>query len=160
MKVFDKTLATLERALDARLLRQNALAGNIANANTPGYTPKDIDFEAAMASAPREPAAPGASGSTSVLTEPGSAAGLGTSASEPLPLDAPRPALQSLGPGDTSASPLVGAAGASPGLDGNAVDLDRAMVALAQNALQYTAAARAAGKKLAILRYVASDGTG
>ena len=42
--------------------------------------------------------------------------------------------------------------------DGNAVDLDRAMVALAQNGLQYAASAKAAGKKLAILRYVASDG--
>jgi flagellar basal-body rod protein FlgB len=32
------------------------------------------------------------------------------------------------------------------------------MVALAQNGLQYSASAKAAGKKLAILRYVASDG--
>ncbi len=48
--------------------------------------------------------------------------------------------------------------GAAPGLDGNAVDLDRTTAAIAENALQYGAAAKAAGKKLAILRYVASDG--
>ena len=34
------------------------------------------------------------------------------------------------------------------------------MVAMAENGLQYGAAARAAGKKLAILRYVANDGNG
>jgi len=34
------------------------------------------------------------------------------------------------------------------------------MVAMAENALQYGASARAAGKKLAILRYVVSDGNG
>jgi flagellar basal-body rod protein FlgB len=32
------------------------------------------------------------------------------------------------------------------------------MVAMAENALQYASSARAAGKKLAILRYVVSDG--
>jgi hypothetical protein len=30
---------------------------------------------------------------------------------------------------------------------------------MAENALQYSASARAAGRKLAILKYVASDGT-
>ncbi len=54
--------------------------------------------------------------------------------------------------------PLTAASGSAPGIDGNAVDADRALVALAENALQYGAVARAAGKKLAILRYVASDG--
>jgi hypothetical protein len=34
------------------------------------------------------------------------------------------------------------------------------MVALAENGMQYGASARAAGKKLAILRYVSSDGNG
>jgi flagellar basal-body rod protein FlgB len=38
------------------------------------------------------------------------------------------------------------------------VDLDRTMGAIAENAIQYGAAAKAAAKKLAILRYVASDG--
>ena len=50
--------------------------------------------------------------------------------------------------------------GAVAGLDGNSVDLDRTMVALAENGLQYGTAARAAGKKLAILKYVANDGIG
>ena len=48
MKIFDRTLGTLERALDARLLRHNVLAGNLANADTPGFVPRDVDFAAAM----------------------------------------------------------------------------------------------------------------
>ncbi len=50
--------------------------------------------------------------------------------------------------------------GAAPGIDGNAVDLDRTLVAVSENALQYGASAKAAGKKLGILRYVANDGNG
>lgn len=50
--------------------------------------------------------------------------------------------------------------GAVAGLDENSVDLDRTMVAMAENSLQYGAATRAAGKKLAILKYVANDGIG
>ena len=50
--------------------------------------------------------------------------------------------------------------GTSPSIDGNAVDLDRTMAGMAENSLQYGASARAAGKKLAILRYVVSDGQG
>ena len=42
MKLFDATLGHLEHALDTRLLRQNTLAGNIANADTPGYQPRDL----------------------------------------------------------------------------------------------------------------------
>jgi flagellar basal body rod protein FlgB len=45
-------------------------------------------------------------------------------------------------------------------LDGNRVDLDRTMAELATNGMQYNAGARVAGKKLAILRYVSSDGNG
>lgn len=119
MKLFDKTLTTLERALDVRLARQNVLSGNLANANTPGYKPVDLDFGRAMAHL--ESAGEGASAASSVAA-------------------------------------LTTAAAASEGLDGNAVDLDRTMVDLAQNSLQYGASAKAAQKKLAILRYVASDG--
>jgi flagellar basal-body rod protein FlgB len=53
----------------------------------------------------------------------------------------------------------VSTRGAAAGFDRNAFDVDRALAAVAENAIQYGAAARAAQKKLAILRYVASDGT-
>ena len=159
MSLFDPTLKTLERALDARLLRHNVLAGNLANANTPGFIPRDIDFEAAMRrslqpAAPGAPSpAPGAGGILLASFDPRGGAPLrATSADLPLSLS------------DTSAegglgSPIVAAPSTGAGLDGNAVDVDRALSALAENAIQYGASARAAQKKLAMLRYAASDGT-
>ncbi len=111
MRIFDATLTTLERSLDVRLSRQAVLAADLANANTPGFVQRDLDFAAAMAAAPGTP--------EQFITE----------------VD-----------------------GGSPGLDGNAVDVDRASAALAQNALQYGAAAKAVARKLAILKYAASDG--
>jgi len=140
MRIFDSTLSTLERALDVRLARQNLLAGNLANADTPGFVPVDVDFDAAMAQA-AAPTSPRASGpEAGHIPIEGTVAG-SAAASSPSDL------------------PLTSAAASAPGIDGNAVDADRALVAIAENALQYGAVARAAGKKLALLRYVASDGT-
>ncbi|HVE83614.1 MAG TPA: flagellar basal body rod protein FlgB [Myxococcales bacterium] len=136
MSLFDTTLWALERALDARLLRHTALAGNLANANTPGYQPRDVDFQAVL--------------QQEQLSLPAPAAALAAEGR----LSVPVPAV----PGLSGAPPIAAATGAAAGMDGNKVDPDRTLAAIAQNALQYGAAARAAGKKLAILRYVASDG--
>lgn len=146
MKLFDKTLSIMERSLDVRLDRQTVLAGNLANADTPGFAPKDVDFQVAMASA--EIANP------SMPPELRAAASAAGTAATPMPeMGAPPTA----GMGET---PIIDGKGTTPSLDGNSVDVDRTMVAMAQNAIQYGATARAAGKKLAILRYVASDGAG
>jgi len=143
MKLFDTTLARLERSLDVRLARHNVLSANVANVDTPGYTAKDVDFKAAMAAANSGSAAAPAGSMTLASTDDShmGTGAVGTSGRAPD-------------------MPLVDAAGSSPSLDGNKVDLDRTMVALAENGLQYGASARAAGKKLAILRYVSSDGNG
>ncbi len=48
----DSTTSTLlALALDATQMRQQAIAQNIANANTPGFKPLSVRFEAQMASA-------------------------------------------------------------------------------------------------------------
>jgi flagellar basal-body rod protein FlgB len=47
---------------------------------------------------------------------------------------------------------------AEPGVDGNQVDIDTTMSNLAQNAMQYNAAARAISKKISLLKYVSTDG--
>ena len=133
MKIFDSTLNTLERSLDVRLTRHNVLAGNLANVDTPGYKPKDVDFAAAMSAA-------GAGPSGLSATDGGH--------------------LGALGGGMGDDIPLVEGGGESAGMDGNRVDLDRTMASLAENGMQYGASARAASKKLAILRYAAGDGQG
>jgi len=43
--------ANIERYMDLVSFRQKLVAGNIANADTPGYTTKDIDFQAEYQSA-------------------------------------------------------------------------------------------------------------
>ena len=132
MKLYGGSLETLEHALDVRGQRHTVLAGNLANADTPGFSPVDIPFEQAMQDAARAAA------------DADAAEASGETASAPRPLES------------VESDALATAAG----LDGNRVDVDRTLAALAENGLQYTASARAAGKELAILRYVVSDGAG
>ena len=142
MKLFDATLGRLERSLDVRLARHSVLAGNLANVDTPGYQPKDVDFATAMASASGS-----ANAGTSVVQTTRSghmSAAVGTG----------------IGGSQSGDVPIIEVAGDAGTLDGNHVDLDRTMAAMAENGLQYGAGAKAAGKKLAILRYVSSDGNG
>ncbi len=140
MRVFDNTLSRLERALDVRLVRQNVLGANVANVDTPGFRPKDVDFTATMA------AIDGAAKNDGGVTQPSQ------------PTAGP---VESQSQGISAKDlPIVDVPAGGASFDGNTVDLDRTMVAMAENALQYGASARAAGKKLAILRYVVSDGNG
>ena len=44
-QIFDRTLRALESSLNARLVRHNVTSANIANAETPGYVAKKVDFE-------------------------------------------------------------------------------------------------------------------
>jgi flagellar basal-body rod protein FlgB len=142
MKLFDTTLTRLQQSLDVRLVEHNVLAGNIANADTPAYRPKELNFSEAMAAAQQE-----ANASALAITDGRHLGGDGGGGG----LDGSRATM--------AATNLVrDGAGTSPSIDGNQVDLDRTMAGLAENSLQYGASARAAGKKLAILRYVVSDG--
>jgi flagellar basal-body rod protein FlgB len=54
MQLFDTTQLVLERALYGASMRNAAIGSNIANANTPGYAPKDVDFHGALAAALQE----------------------------------------------------------------------------------------------------------
>jgi flagellar basal-body rod protein FlgB len=48
LPLFDITHVALERALSGASLRQKTLTENLANANTPGYQRKDVDFHTAL----------------------------------------------------------------------------------------------------------------
>ncbi len=140
MKIFDTTLTRLEQSLDVRLVEHNVLAGNVANADTPGYRPKELDFTQAMAAAQQ----------VSVSD--------GMAATDPRHMDASGGAMEGSRATNAATMMIRQGGGASPSIDGNEVDVDRVMAGLAENGLQYGASAKAAGKKLAILRYVVSDG--
>ena len=51
MELFDTTQIGLERALTGASLRQEAIASNIANVNTPGYRRQDVDFQSTLQAA-------------------------------------------------------------------------------------------------------------
>lgn len=45
MKLFDRTIEFMSRALDLRTARHKVLSNNIANAETPDFVPQDIPFQ-------------------------------------------------------------------------------------------------------------------
>jgi flagellar basal-body rod protein FlgB len=49
--LFDTTQLALERAIEGAGKRHQALAANLANANTPGYQRVDVDFHGALSAA-------------------------------------------------------------------------------------------------------------
>ena len=101
------------QALLLRSERQRLLASNIANADTPGYVGRDMDFATALRQA---------SGSAK--------AELATTQGGHLP------------GGPNARSELVYAAHSQASLDGNSVDLDRERASFADNSVKYEATLR------------------
>jgi len=59
MALVDSTQQLLEAAMRGSWQRETALTNNIANADTPGYRPQEVDFETALQSAVSGGEAPG-----------------------------------------------------------------------------------------------------
>ena len=51
MSLFDNTQLGLERAISGSAMRQQVIANNLANAETPGFQRSDVDFHATLAQA-------------------------------------------------------------------------------------------------------------
>jgi flagellar basal-body rod protein FlgB len=51
VSLFDNTQLALERAVSGASMRQEVLANNLANAETPGFQRSDVDFHTALAQA-------------------------------------------------------------------------------------------------------------
>ena len=115
-----------ETALSLRSTRQELLASNIANADTPNYKARDVDFAAALKGALAK-----AGGSAPALTgtAPQHLAGKGTAA-------AAGGKVATLPDG----TPLLYRAPAQGAVDGNTVDMDLERNAFADNAIRYEAA--------------------
>lgn len=155
----DAEFAFGREALDVRATRQALLSANIANADTPGYLARDVDFSASLAGALRQAGATTAPG---VAGGAGSAAGMTTAASggsNGVPLAMTQPAgvtsgmtmaateaghmagnaklIPTGGPTQQYSSPLMYRNPTQPALDGNTVDLDTERVHFADNALHF-----------------------
>jgi flagellar basal-body rod protein FlgB len=51
VNLFDNTELGLQAAIRGADMRQTVLSQNLANANTPGYVSKDVDFQSTLAAA-------------------------------------------------------------------------------------------------------------
>lgn len=133
-EVFDKTLRALAASAQMRQLKQGVLSSNIANAETPGYKAKKIDFEGELARA---------------LKNEGMAK---LASSEPGHFSVGESELNHLQP-EIYDNPEVEVSN-----DGNTVDLQREMSEMLENNIMYRAATQLINKKLATLKYAANDG--
>lgn len=111
--LIDSAFAFQERALQVQGYRQQVLASNIANADTPNYKARDIDFAKALRQAQGGP------GVSLAMTSPGH-------------LDAGG------GNGMAGVRPQYRSA-VQPSIDGNTVDTNIEQAQFAENALHYMA---------------------
>jgi flagellar basal-body rod protein FlgB len=132
--LFDKTTSALGTALNMRLLRHNITSANIANAETPNYKAKKLDFEEALARAVDT------DGLKSMNTSDEAHFALGAG-----PIHSLTPEIYENPEGAVNN-------------DRNNVDLEREMAALSENNIHYKAALQLINKKLAALRYAVSEG--
>ena len=116
------------KALVLRAERQRVIASNIANADTPGYAGRDINFKQAMSAATGSATAtlrtaPNAEGARSGITH-----------SRHIPIQASTTSLD--------ATKLDYTVQTQPAMDGNSVDMDRERASFTDNAIRYEATLR------------------
>ena len=117
----DRLFNVHQAALGARAYRSQVLASNIANADTPGFKARDIDFKAALAQALG-----------------------GANLAAPAPSALVRTSTRHMGAGGTQGAempnaPLVYRTVAQASIDNNTVDVNVERAQFADNALRYEA---------------------
>lgn len=112
------------RALLLRAERQKVIAGNIANADTPGYAARDFDFKSALAEAT------------------GSAPATATAAPAVATTHAGHLGGPAAGGARIDSTALKYRRTEQPSVDANTVDLDRERAQFADNAVRYEAGLR------------------
>ena len=131
---FDPVIGALNTSLNLRLLSQNVISSNIANADTPGYKSQSVEFESALRDAL------GTGDKLGVVeTNPHHIAHHQTDPVHPEIYEDPN-GVESL--------------------DGNTVDRGAEMAKLAENQLLYDASVEMLKKKLGMLKYAISEGGG
>lgn len=109
----DQELAFTQTALTLRAKRQEVLAANLANSDTPNYKARDLDFASALRSAMA-----------------GTGGGLGMARTSERH-------IAGLGAGGSADAALKYRSAVQPSLDGNTVDPDVERGHFADNAMQY-----------------------
>ncbi len=138
--LFNSTIELLGKSVDLRAKSQNLIASNIANAETPNFTPKSLAFEDELQGALKSGLR---TGSTPAITNPrhiqirNSGAGGG---------------LQSV------SGKIVETPSKTPGKDGNSVELENEMGKMVENQVMFNASVQMLSKKFESLR-IAIKGT-
>ncbi|MBC7331025.1 MAG: flagellar basal body rod protein FlgB [Synergistetes bacterium] len=131
--LFDRTTRVLEKTLDALSLRQEVIANNIANVNTPDYRRKEVTFEEelkeALSESPRR--------IKGYITHPNH-----------IPIPQPQLTLERVEPQVWERNDLFFRN------DKNGVDIDTELAELAKNSMKYSAVSRTLARKFAILDIV------
>ena len=134
--IFDTTINLLGKSLDLRAHNHNRISANIANAETPGYTPTALSFEKELQGA---------------LRNRGEATPSVTNVRHiPLRGDA--------GSIDMVQGSVVETPAGSPGLDGNGVELENEMGRMVENQIMYNADVQFLSKKFAALTLAIKGG--
>lgn len=131
--LFDRLSSTLEHGLDFRLERQNMIAANMANTDTPGYTPVELNFEEALQRHLGGDDPPGLRHTDSLH----------------------RGSNPGVPEGDVEFDYF-----SLPDADGNSVDIDHEMGKVAENQLMYRATTQVYSKRMAMLKYAIAEGQG
>jgi flagellar basal-body rod protein FlgB len=129
MDVNDKTLKALTTALNFREMRQELISSNVANANTPGFKAKKLDFEEALARALD------VDGQMQMNATDGRHYNVGNGGFnnlEPEIYDNPNGVVSE---------------------NGNTVDVEAEMAQMAENKLMYDALVQLINKKMGIMKY-------
>ncbi|GAB4016632.1 MAG: flagellar basal body rod protein FlgB [Bdellovibrio sp.] len=132
MKVEDKTIKALATSLKFRQMRQEILSSNVANAETPGYKAKRIDFEEALSRALD------VDGALSMQTSDDRHFDVGSGGFSNL-----QPEIYEDPNGIVSEN-------------GNTVDVEQELARMAENKLLYDASVQLLNKKLGMLKYATS----
>jgi len=145
--LIDPTTRVLTAALDGFASREQAIASNIANVDTPGYKAASVDFESELALQLSGQAAPALAMNAPTTPPPASSAMRQISTGQ---LD---------GVGTESAVPAMFGISTQPAdyrqrVDGNGVDVDVQMTSLAETQLKYAATSRMLTGKLNMIKDV------
>jgi flagellar basal-body rod protein FlgB len=132
--ILDSTIGGLNAALNFRLMNQNIVATNIANADTPNYKAQKMEFEDSLRNA---------------LDIAGR-----------LKMEADRPEHYSKADPGRIDPEIYDNPNGVVHLDGNTVDRNAEQVELAENQIQYDSAAEMLRRKLGLLKYAISEGGG
>jgi flagellar basal-body rod protein FlgB len=138
----DPTSKALRTSLTGLQMRQQAIANNIANVDTPGYQAQKVSFEEALQTELVSPTRPQLQAVT---------LGLVTTDSRHIPIQ------QSVRSGEAKPVTHLSKDGTLRN-DGNNVDVEREMTKLAETQIQYNALGQVTSSKLGILRTAINEG--